>query len=227
MQAQNKGNKRILAIECAVGRGSLAILEGTSVLASSEQLGASPSRAEEILGAIDQLCGAAGIPLASLDLVAVSNGPGSYSGIRIGIATGLGLKAALNIPLVGIPVLEAIARAAAGQGDMVTAIPVGTKDVAWQSFDRSTGRIIANHVPLLASQIDFLEAMSRYSDPTICVHSDLLERLDDRARESMTVRDSGDALASLIGVAAANGFGTEPEPIYLRNTSHAAGSPGF
>ena len=227
MQGQNNDHKRILAIECAVGRGSVAILDGTSVLVSSEQDAASPSRAEEILGAVTQLSASAGVALSQLDLIAVSNGPGSYSGIRIGIATGLGLKRALNIALVGVSVLEAIAGSTPATSRLVSAIPVGKKDVAWQTFNRAEGEIIAEHAPVLASEIDFVAAMSRDPGLAIFAQSNLIVRLGNHSIGEMTVVDCGEALAGLIGAATVHGFGADPQPIYLRNISHAAGAPGF
>ena len=227
MQAQNNDLKRILAIECAVGRGSLAVLEGTRPIASSEQLDVNPSRAEEVLVAIRNLIDSAGISLTDLDLIAVSNGPGSYSGIRIGIATGLGLKAALNIPLVGVSVLESMAGCTSAQRQMVTAIPVGKKDVAWQAFRMHEGATVSEHSPQLASEPDFVAAVSRDPETPIFAQSGLFTRLSSHDLSTPTVVDAGAALAGMIGSAAASGFGSDPNPIYLRNMSHAAGAPGF
>jgi tRNA threonylcarbamoyladenosine biosynthesis protein TsaB len=58
---------------------------------------------------IDELIRSAGIALSDIDAVAVSEGPGSYTGLRIGVATAKGLCYALDKPLIGIPTLKAMA----------------------------------------------------------------------------------------------------------------------
>src|SRR6185503_16866701 len=74
--------------------------------------------------------------------LAVSTGPGSYTGIRIGIGTALGLKNGLNIPCVGVPVTEAIHVVSSRREKIVTAIPMGRNDIAYQEFDAENTRSI-------------------------------------------------------------------------------------
>jgi len=58
----------------------------------------------------------------SLDLIAVSNGPGSFTGLRIGCATGKGLGLALEVPVVSVPTLEAMAYNLYGYGKIICPI---------------------------------------------------------------------------------------------------------
>lgn len=58
---------------------------------------------------IDEIIKSSGIQYASLDAIAVSMGPGSYTGLRIGVATAKGLCYALDKPLIAVPTLEAMA----------------------------------------------------------------------------------------------------------------------
>lgn len=62
-----------------------------------------------LLPLIDNLVREAGFTPASLDAVAVSSGPGSFTGLRIGLATAKGISFALGRPLVGVPTLAAVA----------------------------------------------------------------------------------------------------------------------
>lgn len=71
------------------------------------------AHARDLLDDIDQLLRAARVPPAELRGIGVAVGPGSFTGVRVGMATGKGLAMALNIPLLGLSTLEAIARAAA------------------------------------------------------------------------------------------------------------------
>jgi tRNA threonylcarbamoyladenosine biosynthesis protein TsaB len=66
----------------------------------AEQHDDARSQAAEINGMVDKVCAAAGISLQELSAIAVCAGPGSYTGLRIGLATGKGLAYALNKPLL-------------------------------------------------------------------------------------------------------------------------------
>src|SRR5687768_4184610 len=125
----------ILAIECAVGSGSVAVMTGARVIESTSGKECRPSRAEEVLGIVEQLLKNADLRLREVQRIVVSAGPGSYSGIRIGLATGLGLKHSLGIAFAAIPLLEAMAASSGVKTTLVTAVPVGKKDIAWQFFD--------------------------------------------------------------------------------------------
>ncbi|MFY7899815.1 MAG: tRNA (adenosine(37)-N6)-threonylcarbamoyltransferase complex dimerization subunit type 1 TsaB [Chitinophagaceae bacterium] len=62
--------------------------------------------------AIQLICNEAGISLSQINAVVVANGPGSYTGLRIGLSSAIGLCYALNIPLITISTLQIIAAAA-------------------------------------------------------------------------------------------------------------------
>lgn len=98
----------VLAIEAAIRGGSVSLLEGDGEIASWQ--GASEvSRAEDLLYNIDGLLEQAKIDRKNIDTIAVSNGPGSYTGLRIGLATAFGLCDALCCSCFGVSALRAIA----------------------------------------------------------------------------------------------------------------------
>ena len=70
--------------------------------------GKGPGHASGLLGLVDRLLGQMGVDLGSVERVAVGLGPGSFTGLRIGIATAGGLAKGLGIPLVGVSSLEAL-----------------------------------------------------------------------------------------------------------------------
>lgn len=86
-----------------------------------------------LLGVIDELLGG---DRSGLDAVAVIRGPGSYAGLRVGIATAYGLGIALRVPVLGAGTLDAAARASGtGQDDQITAVhPAGRGELAAQWF---------------------------------------------------------------------------------------------
>jgi len=99
---------RILSLETSTSICSVAIHERGELLALAEikELGA---HAEKLLDLVDAAMKEAELRMADLDAVAVSQGPGSYTGLRIGVSTAKGIAYALEIPLIGINTLQAIA----------------------------------------------------------------------------------------------------------------------
>ena len=120
-----------LALETGIGSGSIALLRGRSVLFSEK---GRVARAGEVVVAVQSLMADAGFRLPEVDQVAVSIGPGSYTGIRIGIATALGLNRALQIQTVGVPMLKALANSIEITGERACATPVGAGRIAVQRF---------------------------------------------------------------------------------------------
>jgi tRNA threonylcarbamoyladenosine biosynthesis protein TsaB len=102
---------RILAIETSCARGSAALVEGGRLVAmrSREQENA---HAEGIPVLIDELMAEAGWRPGELDRLATGIGPGSFTGLRMGIAFLIGIAQGLDRPLVGIGSMRAMAAAA-------------------------------------------------------------------------------------------------------------------
>lgn len=100
------------ALDTATPDPALALVTGDEVLAEA-WLGRTPGGGRRILEAAHHLFAMAGVTPADLDAVVVGVGPGGFTGIRIGIATALGLGQALRIPVHGASTLEALALGAA------------------------------------------------------------------------------------------------------------------
>ena len=94
---------RILAIDTSTTRGSVALLDGDRVLLD-ETFIAERSHESELMPLLQR----ARDRVEKFDIIAVGLGPGSYAGIRIAIATGMGLQMALGARLVGIPSVAAL-----------------------------------------------------------------------------------------------------------------------
>jgi tRNA threonylcarbamoyladenosine biosynthesis protein TsaB len=97
---------KILAFDTSAARGSIALLEGPQLQAELK-LQRLQNHSANLLRCIRFLLEGLNWKLEDLDLVACGIGPGSFTGIRIGIATGLGISQSLHIPFVGISGLEA------------------------------------------------------------------------------------------------------------------------
>jgi tRNA threonylcarbamoyladenosine biosynthesis protein TsaB len=97
----------ILQIETATASCSVALTKNGSVL-GVKQVNARNIHAEVITLFIDELVVSAGMRYNDLDAIAVSCGPGSYTGLRIGVSTAKGLCFALDKPLIAVETLEAM-----------------------------------------------------------------------------------------------------------------------
>jgi tRNA threonylcarbamoyladenosine biosynthesis protein TsaB len=100
----------VLGIETSSAVGSVALLEGRATVCSVEHRREN-AHGESILPMIEQALAEAGWNRRQLDRIAVGIGPGSFTGLRVGIALAEGLCEGLGIPLVGIPSPVAVAAA--------------------------------------------------------------------------------------------------------------------
>jgi len=105
----------VLALDTCTERCSLAIVSEGRILAELS-IRVQSGHAGTLLKLVDSLLNMAGCPPANIECIAVGRGPGSFTGIRIGIATAKGLSTALACPLKGVCSLDAMARAALPAG---------------------------------------------------------------------------------------------------------------
>ena len=99
----------ILCLETATTNCSVALSVNGSVTALKEDYSNQYSHAERLHVFIEEVLQKANIEKSQLDAIAVSKGPGSYTGLRIGVSAAKGLCFALDIPLISIPTLDALA----------------------------------------------------------------------------------------------------------------------
>jgi tRNA threonylcarbamoyladenosine biosynthesis protein TsaB len=99
---------KLLAVETATGRLSVAILDGKQVLGRLDE-DARGAHARWLVPAIDRLLKSTDVTLSAMEGLAVSVGPGSFTGLRVGLATVLGFRAVTGLPLAAVPTLEALA----------------------------------------------------------------------------------------------------------------------
>ena len=99
---------KILAIDCSAGPASCAILENNTVLASGF-CNVKLTHSQTLLPMIKSTLASAMLDIKDIDAFAVNNGPGSFTGIRIGISAIKGLALAENKPCIAVSTLESIA----------------------------------------------------------------------------------------------------------------------
>ena len=99
---------KLLAVESATLSGGAAILDGDRLLGEIT-LNIAITHSERLLAAVDRLLADCGLAPADLEGLAVSVGPGSFTGLRVGVATVKGLAMALDLPIAPVPTLDALA----------------------------------------------------------------------------------------------------------------------
>jgi tRNA threonylcarbamoyladenosine biosynthesis protein TsaB len=165
----------VLAIDTASTVGGVGLLADDRLLAAGE-IGPPGGQAERILAAIDERLHDAALRAEDIDLVAVAAGPGSFTGLRVGMSAGQGFALGIGRPAVAVSslaVLEAWARTVreeagrlwcgvinARRGEVFLAAGAGGPDDAATVHDRLTPRLIAPDAvwselqPLLATAPD-------------------------------------------------------------------------
>jgi tRNA threonylcarbamoyladenosine biosynthesis protein TsaB len=99
----------VLGINTSTPEGSVALMGDKSVI-SEYILNVQATHSERLLPSIDRLLKETGIVFSELSGIAVTVGPGSFTGLRIGLASAKGLAMASSLPLLGVSTLEAMAR---------------------------------------------------------------------------------------------------------------------
>lgn len=111
----------ILAIDTATRTASIALYNNTGVLAE-ESWRSKNNHSVEVMPAITRLVVRQGLTMRDLSGIAVSLGPGSFTGLRIGMSVAKGLCLGLEIPIVGVPALQVAAYAAGDPGCGILAV---------------------------------------------------------------------------------------------------------
>jgi tRNA threonylcarbamoyladenosine biosynthesis protein TsaB len=126
----------ILSIDTATLGGSVCLTRSTTLLAA--RVGdPAVSHSNSLLKDIDASLGEAEVSLNDLDLLAAASGPGSFTGLRIGLATVKALAATLRVPCVGIPTLYAVAHAAGPATATIALLPAGRGELFVQMLSVS------------------------------------------------------------------------------------------
>ena len=109
----------ILCLETATKVCSLSLVKDGIEVATINHSSENYSHAERLNGLMIDLLEQTNVKLKDLDAIAISEGPGSYTGLRIGTSTAKGLCYALDIPLIAINSLKALAAEKRGQGTLI------------------------------------------------------------------------------------------------------------
>jgi tRNA threonylcarbamoyladenosine biosynthesis protein TsaB len=153
----------ILALDSSTRVGSVALVSD-GALEAEYTLSVQRTHAERLLPAIAQVLKDSGRVPADLDVVAVTRGPGSFTGIRIALATAKGLAYALRRPLVGVSTLSALAYGVARLADFACPLIDARRGEAYTAVYRTLSTGEAERVTdYLALPVrDLLDRLGKY-----------------------------------------------------------------
>lgn len=131
----------ILCIETATTNCSVALGINGELKTLKEENDLNYSHSERLHILIYDILEESGINLSDLDAVAISKGPGSYTGLRIGVSAAKGLCFSLDLPLISIPTLTSLAFKVHMPGYIVTMLDARRMEVYSAVFDQDKGQI--------------------------------------------------------------------------------------
>lgn len=196
---------QILALDTASPFPSVTLLHREEV--REETLSQDRRASEELLPAIGRCLAAAGTTLSRCDRIAVCSGPGSFTGLRIGLATAWALGRAASVPVETVSTLEALAETARGRAfsRVAAALDAGRGDVVLALYSLEGSRARIEGAPV---RLPIAEARQRVGLlETVTLPRDLLASdasptgvSPSRALALAVARAPGDAASSLEGI---------------------------
>lgn len=182
---------KILAADTALGACSAAVLDGEKVLAHRFVL-MDRGHAEALAPMVDEAMRASGIPFDSLDRLAVTTGPGTFTGQRVGLAFVRGLRVALKKPLIGVTTLATMAAQAMAETGLARAAAIHD-----------------------AKRDEFYVETFPGDGPAILHRDQVIERLKEFAREPFMLAGTGaPAMAEAIKNATLSAV-RQPDALYV------------
>ncbi len=168
----------ILGIESATEQVGCAIGGHEGVLAAVE-VTRGRRHAETLAPAIEFCCQRAGIALTEISVVAVDIGPGLFTGMRVGIATGKALAHALRIPMIGIASLDLLAFPLRHANRVIATIIDARRGEVFYAFYRQVpGGVQRLSLPVVGSTDDVVADMYALGDDILCVGDGALRYRD-------------------------------------------------
>jgi tRNA threonylcarbamoyl adenosine modification protein YeaZ len=210
---------RVLAIDTALEACSAAVLDTGGGIVAHEQVPMLRGHAEALMPLIARVLDQARLTVAEIDRIAVTIGPGSFTGLRVGIAAARGLALASGKPAVGITTLAALAApyiAADDKLPVVVAIDARHEHVYLQIFGPNGRTIVA---PRLAPLREALRVAATGAPRLVGTAAKIFANAwppGEKPPSAVDLRRAPDIdWVARLG-AAATDTGTPPKPLYLR-----------
>jgi tRNA threonylcarbamoyladenosine biosynthesis protein TsaB len=202
---------KILAVDTALGACSVALLDGATILAH-RFVAMDRGHAEALAPMTDEAMREAGLPFSALDRLAVTTGPGTFTGQRVGLAFMRGLRVALKKPLTGVTTLAAMAAQALAETNLARAAAV--HDARREEFYVET---VPGHGPQILHReqaIEFLLAFAR--EPLALAGTGAPEMVEKIGNATLSSVRQPDARYVARLALAMPQTSEAPRPLYLR-----------
>ena len=156
------GHNKLLAVDTALGACSVAVLDGDTVLAH-QFVEMTRGHAEALAPMVDETMRKSGVAFGALDRLAVTTGPGTFTGQRVGLAFMRGLRVGLKKPLIGVTTLESMA--AATEKNRAAAIHDAKRDEAYLSLWENGATILE---PVVMPFVDAVARIRAFGACALC-----------------------------------------------------------
>ncbi|MGL6309842.1 tRNA (adenosine(37)-N6)-threonylcarbamoyltransferase complex dimerization subunit type 1 TsaB [Aeromonas veronii] len=218
---------KILAVDTATEACSTALLVGDKLFSRWEE--APRDHTRKILPMVQAVLEDAGISLSDLDAIAFGRGPGSFTGVRIGISVAQGLAFGAGVPLIGISTLAAMAQGAYrldGAEQVLTAIDARMNEVYFGRYELIDGRMQLVGDEVVSEPAALVDVRGKLAGPVTCVgtgfetYGETLSGLADELAVSQVRFPAAEDMLPLARAAWLAGEAVPVEqatPVYLRD----------
>ncbi|MBS4694077.1 tRNA (adenosine(37)-N6)-threonylcarbamoyltransferase complex dimerization subunit type 1 TsaB [Aeromonas allosaccharophila] len=218
---------KILAVDTATEACSAALLVGDTLFSRWEE--APRDHTRKILPMVQAVLEDAGITLSDLDAIAFGRGPGSFTGVRIGIGVAQGLAFGAGVPLIGISTLAAMAQGAYrldGAEQVLTAIDARMNEVYFGRYALIDGRMQLVEDEVVSDPTALVDVRGKLAGPVACVgtgfetYGEILSGLADELAVSQVRFPAAEDMLPLARAAWLAGEAVPVEqatPVYLRD----------
>jgi tRNA threonylcarbamoyladenosine biosynthesis protein TsaB len=211
---------KVLGIDTTTSRGSVALVASGELL-GEVRLSTQASHSRRLLPAVAFLLDALGLEAAAIEGLAVTTGPGSFTGLRIGISTVQGLGLALGRPCLGVSALDVVAARAEGEGEILAVVMDAWRGEVYGAVYDAAARPLA--APVVEAPASFLARVppgrAVFVGEGALRYRELIERERPDAGFSRRSLYLAGTLARLAEPRLEAGLGAGPEalrPLYLR-----------
>lgn len=213
----------ILGIDTATSGCSAAVIRETACLAASRARMAR-GQSEALMPMIDDVVRRAGIVFADIDAIAVTRGPGAFTGLRIGLAAARALALAIDKPCLGIGTFDALFAEAAerglveGKDALIVAVDSKRDELFIAVFDAGGAPVrapAALRADAVAACLTGLKKIAVVGDAGVSIEEELRSTFEVTHHREIALPDP--AVVARLGLATLNAPGNAPAvPLYLR-----------
>ena len=212
----------VLGIDSSAGTGSVGVCDGEQIL-GEYSFTARRSQSEKLLPAIDTLLSGLEIEKQDLEKIVAVTGPGSFTGLRIGLSTAKGLSLSLDIPLIGVPLTEVYYdRVGFYPGPVCTVIADRRDLVYYACFEKGRKQVDERSTPLDELKSEVSEKFGGREMPVLFVgdglnrHRDFFEGISFGVLARGRANYPSAAQAAIIGSSKEGNQVHDIEPLYAQ-----------